>query len=103
MNGGVVARALVALGLVLSWSPLSVAEEASEDLVGRAPYVEGEVIAGSDAKMIADMPDKQTVRGQLAGLLSAPARGLAVSLSGLGSGLARCLQQRADGEGGGDA
>ena len=68
-----------------------------------AGIVEGEVIAGSDAKMIADMPNKQTVRGQLAGLLSAPARGLAVSLSGLGSGLARCLQQRADGEGGGDA
>ncbi|MCB9883136.1 MAG: 50S ribosomal protein L10 [Planctomycetes bacterium] len=68
-----------------------------------AGIVEGEVLAGGDAKMIADMPDKQTVRGQLAGLLMAPGRGIAVSLSGLGSGLARCLQQRADGEGGGNA
>lgn len=68
-----------------------------------AGIVEGEVIAGEDASLIADMPDKQTVRAQIAMVLSAPARGLAVSMSGLASGLARCLDQRASGEGGGAA
>ncbi|HMQ22316.1 MAG TPA: 50S ribosomal protein L10 [Planctomycetota bacterium] len=89
-------RAITAAKLVRDFQ-VEHKELALEVLAG---IVEGEVIAGADAKMIADMPDKQTVRGQLAGLLMAPGRGLAVSLSGLGSGLARCLQQRADGEGG---
>jgi large subunit ribosomal protein L10 len=65
-----------------------------------AGVVEGEVIEGDDAKMIADMPDKNTVRAQLASALSGPGRMLATVLSAVPSGLARCVQQHADGEGG---
>ena len=67
-----------------------------------AGVIEGEVITGDDAKAIADMPDKDTVRSMIASAISAPARGLATALNAVGGGLARCLQQRADGEGGGD-
>ncbi len=66
-----------------------------------AGIVEGEVISGVDAVAIADMPDKNTVRSQLAGVISGPARALATVISAVPTGLARCLQQRADGEGGG--
>jgi len=59
--------------------------------------VEGEVIPTAAAATIADMPDKDTVRAQIAIAISAPARGLATVLSGLHSGLARCLDQHAEG------
>ncbi len=59
--------------------------------------VEGEVIPTTAAATIADMPDKDTVRAQIAIAISAPARGLAMVLSGVQSGLARCLDQHADG------
>ncbi|MHC4515951.1 MAG: 50S ribosomal protein L10 [Planctomycetota bacterium] len=63
--------------------------------------IEGEVIIGDAAKNIADMPDKQTVRGQLASALSGLARGIVVCLSGAGpAGLARVLQAKIDKEGG---
>lgn len=65
-----------------------------------AGVVEGELISGADAKLIADMPDKQTVRAQIAIAISGPARSLATVMNAVGGGLARCLQQRADGEGG---
>lgn len=67
-----------------------------------AGVVEGELIAGEDAKMIAEMPDKNTVRAMLAQVISAPARGIAVAMSGVGGGMARCIKARADGEGGGE-
>jgi len=41
-------------------------------------------------------PDKPTLRGMLAGVVVGSARGLAVSLKGVGEGLARCLQARID-------
>ncbi|MHC4898133.1 MAG: hypothetical protein ACYTGW_13605, partial [Planctomycetota bacterium] len=58
-------------------------------------------IIGDAAKKIADMPDKQTVRGQCASALSGLARGIVVCLSGAGpAGLARVLQAKIDKEGG---
>ena len=58
--------------------------------------IEGEPIVGDQAKNIADMPDKDTVRAQLAGVISGPARGLAACLAGLPGGLARVLQAKID-------
>ncbi|MEZ5990093.1 MAG: 50S ribosomal protein L10 [Planctomycetota bacterium] len=58
--------------------------------------VEGEVIEGPRAGGIADMPDKNTVRSMLLSAIQGPARGLAVALSGLPAGLARCLKQRSE-------
>ena len=53
--------------------------------------------------VIADMPDKDTVRGQLVGALAAVPRGLATCLqSAGGGGLARAMQARIDKEGSAD-
>ncbi len=62
--------------------------------------IEGEAITGDAAKNIADMPDKQTVRAQLAGALVGVARGLATCVQSAGpASLARALQARIDKEG----
>lgn len=52
-----------------------------------------------DAVLLADTPDKRTLRGQLLGVLQGPARGLASLLNALPSGMARVLQARADSQG----
>lgn len=63
--------------------------------------IEGDVIVGPAAGTIADMPDKQTVRGMLAGCLLGPARGLATCIAAAGpAALARVLQAKIDKEGG---
>lgn len=61
-----------------------------------AGIIEGKVIGGEDAKIIADMPDKQTVRAMLATALTGPARSLATVIQAVPSGLARCLEQRSE-------
>lgn len=61
--------------------------------------IEGEVIDGGRAAGIADMPDRKTVQAQLASVIAAPMRGLAVALSGLTAGMARCLQAKIDKDG----
>ncbi len=58
----------------------------------QAGLMEGRVLGPRDAELLADVPDQDTLRAQLLGCISGPARGLAVSLSGLPSGLARVLQ-----------
>ncbi len=70
-------------------------EMSAEVLAG---VIEGEVLTGDDAAGISEMADRNTIRAQIAMVISAPARSLATALNGLGAGLARCLQQRADGE-----
>lgn len=63
-----------------------------------AGIIEGKFIGGEEAKTIADMPDKQTVRTMLVTALSGPARGLATAMRAVPSGLARCLEQRSEGQ-----
>lgn len=65
--------------------------------------IEGEVIARARAAGVADMADRKTVQAQLASVLAAPGRGLAVALSGLASGMARCIQAKVDKAGGAPA
>ncbi len=63
--------------------------------------IEGEAIVGAAASNIADMPDKQTVRGQLASALIGTARGIAACIASAGpAGLARAIQAKIDKEGG---
>ncbi|MCA8950037.1 MAG: 50S ribosomal protein L10 [Planctomycetes bacterium] len=64
----------------------------------KAGVVEGTVYAGKDAAMIADLPDRDTVRTQLATAVSGPARSLACVVSAVAGGLARCIQARIDKE-----
>lgn len=62
----------------------------------KAGLLEGRVLGTQDATAIADMPDQDTLRAQLLGCISGPARGLVSALNGLPSGLARVLQAHAD-------
>lgn len=71
-------------------------------LVVTGGVIEGQAIVGPAAATIADMPDRQTVRGMMASALVGPARGLAMAVSGVAGGLARVIQARIDkGNGGG--
>jgi large subunit ribosomal protein L10 len=59
--------------------------------------IEGHAYVGAAAEHVADMPDKSTVRGQLAGALAGVARGLASCIQAAGPlGVARALQARCD-------
>jgi large subunit ribosomal protein L10 len=60
---------------------------------------DGSQLSAADAVALADVPDKQTLRAQLLGVLQGPARGLASVLNALPSGMARVLQARVDAEG----
>lgn len=62
----------------------------------RAGLMEGRVLGMRDAAMLADIPDKDTLRSRILGCLSGPGRGLAVALQGLPAGLARVVQAHAD-------
>ena len=70
--------------------------EKKKRLEVRGGYVDGEVLDQAGVRFLAASPDKPTLRGMLAGVVAASARGLAVSLRGVGEGLARCLQARID-------
>ena len=73
-----------------------------ETLEVRGGFIEGEMLDGEGVKILAASPDKPTLRGMLAGVIQAPARGIAASLQAVYGGLARCLQARVD-EGGAPA
>jgi len=60
----------------------------------RGGFVEGQVLDKGGVELLARTPDKKTLRGMLCGALLGPARGIAVSLSAVGGGLARCLKAR---------
>jgi large subunit ribosomal protein L10 len=86
-------KAITAAKLVRDFAKAN--KEATLEIL--AGVVEGEVIPTAQAATIADMPDKNTVRAQILGCISGPARGLATVLSAVNSGLARCLDQHAEG------
>jgi ribosomal protein L10 len=73
----------------------------------RAGLLESVVLSPNDAKALAGVPDKQTLRAKLVGLISAPSRGLVTVLAANPAGVARLLQARVDAggtkAGGGDA
>jgi len=62
----------------------------------RGGVLDGSQLSASDAVLLADTPDKNTLRAQLLGVLQGPARGLASLLNALPSGMARVLQARID-------
>jgi large subunit ribosomal protein L10 len=62
--------------------------------------VEGSAYAGAAADAIADLPDRNTVNTQIVTAISGPARSLAILVSAVAGGLARCIQARVDKGGG---
>lgn len=65
-------------------------------LAFRGAYFEGNVLDAASAAALAEMPGKDELRGMLLGLLSGPARSLAVLLQAPGASLARLLQAHVD-------
>ena len=57
---------------------------------------DGEVLGAQDAEALAKLPGLPELRGQLVGLLAGSARGMAVTMHGVISGLVRVLQARVD-------
>ena len=54
---------------------------------------DGKVVTADEVKAIAELPTKDQLLGQLAGLISGFARDIAVCVNGVSSGLARSIQQ----------
>jgi large subunit ribosomal protein L10 len=65
-------------------------------LVVTAGVIEGQPIVGAAAAAIADLPDKNTVRSLMLGVLQGPARQLATCVQAVAAGLARVVQARVD-------
>ena len=59
----------------------------------RGGIVDGSVVSADDAIAIAELPTKEQLLGQLAGLINGFARDIAVCVNGVSSGLARSIQQ----------
>jgi large subunit ribosomal protein L10 len=58
--------------------------------------MEGAFVDAAQVAAIASLPSKEVLLAQIAGAISGVARGLAVTINGVPSGLARALQQIAD-------
>ena len=65
-------------------------------VVLRAGLLESEVLDAAGTKALADLPDRDTLRAQMLGVLSGPARGLVCVLDALPSSMTRVLQARDD-------
>lgn len=66
-------------------------------------FFEGNLLDAKSAAALAELPGKNELRAMMLGLLSGPARGLAVLLQSGPSGLARVMQARIDKGDGGSA
>jgi len=58
--------------------------------------LDGKALTGAEAVQLADVPDKDTLRGMLLGVISGPARSLASVINAVPSSVARVIQARAD-------
>lgn len=77
----------------------SVWKKASDKKISfRAAWFDGSMMDASQAPAIAKMPDKQTLRGMLAGAIAGPARMLATVLQEVPASTARVIKARADEE-----
>lgn len=59
----------------------------------RGGISEGKAVTAEEVQAIADLPTKDQLLGQIAGLISGFARDIAVCVNGVSSGLARSIQQ----------
>lgn len=58
--------------------------------------MEGSLLSPNDAAQLADVPDRDTLRAMLLGVISGPARQLVGTINALPAGFARVLQARVD-------
>jgi len=62
----------------------------------KAGVMEGTILGPKDALQLADVPDRDTLRAMMLGVISGPARQLVGTINALPAGLARVLQAHAD-------
>ena len=62
----------------------------------KAGMLEGKVLGASDAAALADVPDQDTLRAMMLGVISGPARSLASLVAAPGGALARVIQAHVD-------
>ena len=67
--------------------------EAAKALKIKGGISDGKAVSADDVKAIAELPTKDQLLGQIAGLISGFARDIAVCVNGVSSGLARSIQQ----------
>ena len=65
-------------------------------LILKGGLMEGQVLDASQVEAIASLPSREQLLAQIAGAISGVARGLAVCVNGVPSGLARAIQAVAD-------
>ncbi len=85
-------EATITAAKVLSGSTLRRAGK----IVFRAAVIDGSPLSSGDAMALASVPDRDTLRAQIAGTIQGPMRALAVALAAVPSGMARVLQARID-------
>ena len=62
----------------------------------RGGLLEGDVLDAGSAASLADIPDRNTLRAQVLGVIAGPARSLATVLNAVPSAVARVVRARAD-------
>ena len=72
------------------------AVKAKDVLEVKGGISEGKAVTAEDVKAIAELPTKEQLLGQIAGLINGFARDIAVCVNGVSSGLARSIQQVSD-------
>lgn len=97
------AEAVIHAAKVLTSKEVKAANERGATIKILGGMLEKTQLDAADAAALADVPDKNTLRGQLLGVLQGPARGIASMLDALPSGFARVLQARVDGGSGQEA
>jgi large subunit ribosomal protein L10 len=65
-------------------------------LTVKGAVADGEVLGAKDAEGLAKLPGLPELRGQLAGLIAAPSRGIVATMHGVLAGLVRVVQARVD-------
>ncbi len=70
--------------------------KANENLSIKGGMMEGEAYDAAQVEAIASLPSKEELMGQVAGMISGVARGLATTISGVPRGLAQAMSQVAE-------
>ena len=69
------------------------AKQAKDVLEIKGGISDGVAVSAAEVEAIAELPSKEQLIGQIAGLINGFARGIAVCVNGVSSGLARSIQQ----------
>lgn len=68
----------------------------NENLVIKGGLMEGQQVGVAEVEAIASLPSREELMGQIAGAIAGVARGLAVTINGVPSGLAQAIKQVAE-------